>query len=192
MRGRPDNVEVEESESEGEENKLHVSESVAQKRLAELHNQQNGRRAATAVQKGKAPEIPQKTRMQVNVAASVPAPLVRVASEPITVAYPYNLPAPQPPTTPRTTRRTMLTHELPESLRRNLLWERQVSRLRPLGNGMNRRSSAGTAANGASGSGSNANSSTTNVDPKVAEEEEKRRRVERNRSWTDTFHTSGW
>ena len=48
---------------------------------------------------------------------------------PIPVGHPYNLPPPAPPSTPRTTRRLMLSTELSESLRRNLLWERQVSKV---------------------------------------------------------------
>ena len=48
---------------------------------------------------------------------------------PIPVLHPYNLPPPAPPSTPRTTRRLMLSTELSESLRRNLLWERQVSKV---------------------------------------------------------------
>jgi hypothetical protein len=48
---------------------------------------------------------------------------------PIPINHPYNLPPPVPPSTPRTTRRLMLSTELSESLRRNLLWERQVSKV---------------------------------------------------------------
>ncbi|KAJ7638308.1 hypothetical protein FB45DRAFT_1054615 [Roridomyces roridus] len=44
------------------------------------------------------------------------------------VGFPYNLPAPAPPTTPRTTRQHMLANEMSESLRHNLLWERKLSR----------------------------------------------------------------
>ena len=50
-------------------------------------------------------------------------------TSPIPVVHPYNLPPPAPPSTPRTTRRLMLSTELSESLRRNLLWERQVSKV---------------------------------------------------------------
>ena len=48
---------------------------------------------------------------------------------PIPVGHPYNLPPPAAPSTPRTTRRQMLQTEMSESLRRNLLWERQVSKV---------------------------------------------------------------
>lgn len=63
---------------------------------------------------------------------------------PIPVGHPYNLPPPAAPSTPRTTRRLMLQTEMSESLRRNLLWERQVSKInltgpkRPASNGTGR------------------------------------------------------
>ncbi|KAI5983669.1 hypothetical protein EDD15DRAFT_2376200 [Pisolithus albus] len=50
-----------------------------------------------------------------------------VARMQIPPGHPYNLPPPVPPTTPSTTRRRMLSTELSESMRRQLLWERQVS-----------------------------------------------------------------
>ncbi|KAK7027273.1 Bud site selection protein 6 [Paramarasmius palmivorus] len=45
----------------------------------------------------------------------------------IPLGYPYNLPPVPPPSSPRTTRRLILRKELPESLRSNLLWSRQLS-----------------------------------------------------------------
>ena len=51
-----------------------------------------------------------------------------VATESMSFNHASNLPVPSPPATPRTTRRQMLATELNESLRRNLLWERQVSK----------------------------------------------------------------
>ncbi|KAJ7715062.1 hypothetical protein B0H16DRAFT_1617066 [Mycena metata] len=44
------------------------------------------------------------------------------------VGFPYNLPAPALPSTPRTTRQHMLLNEMSESLRHNLLWQRRLSR----------------------------------------------------------------
>ena len=61
---------------------------------------------------------------------------------PIPVGHPYNLPPPAPPSTPRTTRRLMLSTELSESLRRNLLWERQISKVN-LTAGVRRTASSG-------------------------------------------------
>ncbi|TEB33479.1 hypothetical protein FA13DRAFT_1789922 [Coprinellus micaceus] len=52
-------------------------------------------------------------------AAPAPAP------GPIPMMHPYNLPVNAVPSTPRTTRRQMLRNEMSESLRRQLLWERQ-------------------------------------------------------------------
>ncbi|KAF8875518.1 hypothetical protein BD779DRAFT_1790174 [Infundibulicybe gibba] len=52
---------------------------------------------------------------------------------PIPLGHPYNLPPPAAPSTPRTTRRLMLQTEMSESLRRNLLWERQVSKVNLVG-----------------------------------------------------------
>ena len=43
----------------------------------------------------------------------------------IPLPWPYNLPLPTAPMSPRTTRSRMLASELSESLRRNLLWERE-------------------------------------------------------------------
>jgi hypothetical protein len=63
------------------------------------------------------------------------------------------LPTPAAPQTPRTTRRNMLRDELSESLRQNLLWERQ-SRNRMLGIGGNPSTAASRATSaGAQGSG---------------------------------------
>lgn len=59
---------------------------------------------------------------QMNASSNHPTPT-------IPVGHPYNLPPPAPPSTPRTTRRLMLSTELSESLRRNLLWERQLSKV---------------------------------------------------------------
>jgi hypothetical protein len=60
---------------------------------------------------------------QITSTPSHPAPRA------IPINHPYNLPPPMPPSTPRTTRRLMLSTELSESFRRNLLWERQVSKV---------------------------------------------------------------
>ena len=99
--------------------------------------------------------------------------------------------------TPRTTRRQMLQTELSESLRRNLLWERQVSRINMTG----RRA-------GVLGSGLRPLTAMNGDGPAVAQqphaapqqqgqqtedkEERKRRAMARNRSWADEYHYSGW
>lgn len=66
----------------------------------------------------------------ISAAAPEPLPTTAVAS------HRTSLPEPMAPQTPRTTRRNMLRDELSESLRQNLLWERQ-SRNRMLGIGAN-------------------------------------------------------
>ena len=114
-KGRPPSTELEDSESEDElvDNGIPVSRSVAQQKLAALMD------LTRRLSKHKPP---------------APEPPMQISTTPIPLHYPYNLPAPTPPMTPRTTRRQMLSTELPEGLRRNLLWERQVSRgsiLRP-------------------------------------------------------------
>ncbi|KAJ7446883.1 hypothetical protein B0H11DRAFT_2083661 [Mycena galericulata] len=58
--------------------------------------------------------------------APPPPPNRSLSSAP--VGFPYNLPAPAPPSTPRTTRQQMLRNEMSESLRHNLLWQRKLSR----------------------------------------------------------------
>ncbi|KAK7061188.1 hypothetical protein R3P38DRAFT_2828014 [Favolaschia claudopus] len=49
------------------------------------------------------------------------------------VGFVYHLPAPAPPSTPRTTRQQMLRNEMSESLRHNLLWQRKLSRTDTVG-----------------------------------------------------------
>lgn len=94
--------------------------------------------------------------------------------------------------TPRTTRRQMLSTELSESLRRNLLWERQVSRTSMMGPRRNGVLSNGirpltavhdppVRSNGASGS-----------KREEEDEHERKQRISRNRSWADDYHYAGW
>lgn len=117
------------SEDEAEENSLQFSKSVAQDRLKQFAARRGIVAAGSVLPpqpendeipgwareepKGKAPIPPQQP------VAPAPAP------EPIPVVHPYNLPVNAVPSTPRTTRRQMLRNEMSESLRRQLLWERQ-------------------------------------------------------------------
>ncbi|KAF7974472.1 hypothetical protein HWV62_12120 [Athelia sp. TMB] len=158
------------SEDDNPEDKIQVSKSIAQERLAALA----GRRS---IDKGQLKlQAPGPSR-------SHPA---SVASAPIPVGHPCNLPAPSAPSTPRTTRRQMLATELSESMRRNLLWERQVSK-KVMGP---RRQSASTL------SGNGLRPMTTLPEATRREEtektESKRRAMARNRSWADDYHYSGW
>jgi hypothetical protein len=116
--------------------------------------------------------------------------LQHISTAPIPLSHPYNLPAPALPSTPRTTRRQMLQTELSESLRRNLLWERQVSKVNVMG--MRRQSSGGgplgsglrplTALNG------NANASGA----REQQPQQQQQQMVRHRSWADDYHSKGW
>ena len=118
-KGRPVGQEMEDdsdSDSEGDaQNAMLLSKSVVQGKLKALaaRRQASGNVASTS----KAPPPHQYNPMPT----------------PIPVGHPYNLPPPTAPSTPRTTRRLMLQTEMSESLRRNLLWERQVSKVNPVG-----------------------------------------------------------
>ncbi|EJD07061.1 uncharacterized protein FOMMEDRAFT_144843 [Fomitiporia mediterranea MF3/22] len=217
LKGRPQDVEESDSGEDDEENKLHVSESVAQKRLAMLHRQNmKGRQAqdpSKPAQKCTAPQQAQQSNVlpaagqrpltRRDAPGIGPSPLVRVATEPIPLGYPYNLPPPVPPSTPRTIRRNMLTHELSESLRRNLLWERQVSKQRPMGLGRRMVSNSAaprpgptnrSAAPSVNGHANNIASQPngTAVSDQVVKEDRHKEVFTRNRSWADNFHVSGW
>jgi hypothetical protein len=137
---------------------------------------------------------------------------------PIPVGHPYNLPPPTAPSTPRTTRRLMLQTEMSESLRRNLLWERQVSKVNLVG--FRRSASGGGSGRGLLGGGlrplTTTNPSIVQLTakkpgaahgemhgpegppdrPEEGEEEKaerKRLALARNRSWAaDDYHYTGW
>ena len=136
-KGRPQGEELEdESDSPDDpDDTIQVSHSLAQQRLAALANP--ARRRASDNQ------VPQ----QAPVMGARPL-LQSVATAPIPLNHPWNLPTPAPPTTPRTTRRQMLATELSESLRRNLLWERQVSKTNLLGTAGRRNGGGGTGGGG--------------------------------------------
>ncbi|KAG8915258.1 hypothetical protein FRC00_006199 [Tulasnella sp. 408] len=145
LKGRPEDMEVESSdEDENEEDAVPLSKSVAQRRLEALA----GRTRKPAAQP-QAPQPPQQqapppppqhhrsmSRLQrLTPMAEQAEPshqisgsqfdMIPTGSVPIALPHPYNLPPPAPPSTPRTTRREMLATELSESLRRNILWERE-------------------------------------------------------------------
>src|ERR1700691_369578 len=110
-KGRPQGQEMEDDSDSDADDRIQLSRSVAQERLAALAS----RRGIERSQSSRPPQ------------PAVDRPVLpTVTSAPVPFGHPYNLPAPAPPSTPRTTRRQMLSTELSESLRRNLLWERQV------------------------------------------------------------------
>ncbi|OCH86480.1 hypothetical protein OBBRIDRAFT_737927 [Obba rivulosa] len=183
-KARPQGEELEESsdsESERPENALQVSRSLAQQKLAALADPARRRNSDRG-----APPAEPIVRPQLTTAATAPIPL----------AHPYNLPAPALPMTPRTTRRQMLATELSESLRRQLLWERQVSKINMtgprrggvLGNGVRPL----TAANGEGVAGPAPNGTQSGRGGGAETDEEQRRRAQRNRSWADDYHYAGW
>ena len=184
-KGRPQGEELEdESDSpEDPDDTIQVSRSLAQQRLAALANPR--RRASDNQVPTQGPALARPI-------------LPTVATAPIPLNHPWNLPTPAPPTTPRTTRRQMLATELSESLRRNLLWERQVSKTNLLGNAGRRNGGLRpltTAVNG-NGTAQTGSSQQDRQDPgESAEEsmaERRRRALARNRTWADDFHHAGW
>ncbi|KAI0771315.1 hypothetical protein BD413DRAFT_476299 [Trametes elegans] len=202
-KGRPQELELEDTESEDDnpDDTIQVSRSIAQQKLAALADPARRRHSDRGLLSQ------QKQHEQQMQEAGARPGLTTVATAPIPLNHPYNLPAPAPPMTPRTTRRQMLQTELSESLRRNLLWERQVSRvnmtgrrggvlgsgIRPL-TAMNGDGPTGAqqqqpaAQNGAQGQ-QQQGQPPLNADDR---EERRRRAMARNRSWADDYHYSGW
>lgn len=184
-KGRPQGQEMEDdSDSENPDNAVPVSRSLAQQKLAALADPNRRRKL------DRAPQVPPQ------LPPTVRPMLPTVATAPIALGHPYNLPAPAPPMTPRATRRQMLATELSESLRRNLLWERQVSKINMMG---------GARRGGLLGNGlrplttvqgqNNQDASTSRQQQQYTadvEEEARRKRIARNRSWADDYHYAGW
>lgn len=120
-KGGPQGENVEYDSDSGDEtgdNGIQVPHSLAQQKLAALADPNRRRYSDRGLPSAQEPVRPV---------------LPTVATAPIALRYPYNLPTPAPPMTPRTTRRQMLATELSESLRQNLLWERQVSKINMTG-----------------------------------------------------------
>ncbi|KAJ8483296.1 hypothetical protein ONZ45_g14645 [Pleurotus djamor] len=220
-KGRPQGQELEdETDTDGDaDNSIQVSKSYAQKKLAELAGRRttptNGKQQQHAP--ARPPLVRALTTSEAVATGSTSAlgmpTLVDTLSPPPTapvlLAHPYNLPPPAPPSTPRSTRRRMLQAELPESLRRNLLWERQVSKVQIPA----RRRSTGAAVSSRPGhltttpSMVQLNPKTSNLTVREVEERERERRrevelaqeeemrkraISRTKSWAADYHTSGW
>ncbi len=184
--GRPEGEEVEsdDDDDDGDGNQTlgleEMSKSVAQRRLETLA--QNVTRAArpphpyfSSLQQASRPGDQRDTpsaeffvRQQSREFNGYADDFVsRPQAVPMVLPHPYNLPPPPPPQTPRTTRRVMMASEMSESLRRNLLWERQLSK-RMLGN---------------------FNRHRVERDDEV---ERQRRELTRTRSWANEYHAAGW
>lgn len=194
-RGRPDGAEMDDSDGEEDDNKLEVSTSLAQQRLAALVGP--GRRGRSKRQNSDPPPQSNLSMSVVNHQVVDHSHAVNPNNvTPIPLHHPYNLPPPTAPSTPRTTRRHMLSTELSESLRRNLLWERQVSKVG--GQPYQRRPVSAlipgirplTSVNEGQASGSGSRD-TDNPKPQ-SKEERRKKALDRNRSWADDFHTAGW
>lgn len=206
LKGRPDGAEVE-SDDEDELNPLDVdgmSKSLAQRKLERLaglgqkqRSQQHvSQQSAMPSRKGVAREHRQRHPYPSPEASYIPSEtqqqeyypyhsveLTRTPSMPL--PHPYNLPAPAPPQSPRTTRRQMMANEMSESLRRNLLWERTLSR-RMLG-GFTRINPALPANGRTSGSGAQQHVSRTSVEARGPPTP-----LSRTKSWADDYHATGW
>lgn len=150
LRKPPQETEMESDSGDDTENKLDMSKSLAQKKLQEHMTRSSSRqrqqqekqqqqsrqlqpeRQRSTDQHQYRPELPRNNTFanpsNPQAVQYRPSGLHTVATAPIDLGYPYNLPIQQPPSTPRTTRRNFLLNELSESLRLNLLWERQVSK----------------------------------------------------------------
>jgi len=185
LKGRPEGQEEEsDSGEEDPEDAVQVSKSVAQRRLEALAGPNRRRQQ----QQEQDQEQQGPSGLQYHAPPTIP----------IAFPHPYNLPAPVPQQTPRTTRRKMLANEMSESLRRNLLWERHVTKMANTGvtrssnnvlNGNRLRPlTAVVSKESGTGDKSGSKSGTEAAD----REERKRKAIARNRSWADDFHTSGW
>ncbi|KAF9534009.1 hypothetical protein CPB83DRAFT_756986 [Crepidotus variabilis] len=210
-RGPPKDQEMDDdSGSEAESGTIQLPKSVAEQRLKDLVQKRGIRQPQTP----QPPPGPSKQPTEDDVpewARVTPQP---PRTAPIPLGHPYNLPPPAPPTTPRTTRRQMLSTELSESLRRNLLWERQITKNGTVG--MKR---------SASGGGSRHNvlngvqpftglprvvqlHAKGTIPPEQQEdpskpfqgvlatdqerEEMRKHAMARNRSWANDYHYAGW
>jgi len=194
-RGRPAGAEMDDSDGEDDDNQLDVSTSLAQQRLAALVGP--GRRGLPRRQNS---DPQPHTSLPPNVINHQVVDHPNVVNpnnvSPIPLHHPYNLPPPTAPSTPRTTRRHMLSTELSESLRRNLLWERQVSKVG--GQPYQRRPASAlspgvrplTSVNEGQASGSG--SGDTDKAKPESKEERRKKALDRNRSWADEYHYSGW
>ncbi|KAF9022562.1 hypothetical protein BDZ89DRAFT_956474 [Hymenopellis radicata] len=137
-KARPNEEEMED-ETDGEDNSLNVSNSVAQEKLKAIFGNMRGGGAnanANKVAPIRPPHVERKvvSRVQPTVPAERPvapaaAALERTMTEPVAVpTFPYNLPVAAIPVSPRTTRQWMLRTEMSESVRTNLLWQRKMDK----------------------------------------------------------------
>ncbi|KAG6370769.1 hypothetical protein JVT61DRAFT_10971 [Boletus reticuloceps] len=177
-KGPPKEQEMEDDSGDDADDKIQMSQSVAQQKLQALLSRRSLDRGTS--------HLIQPHAMEVGPG------MLSSTTAPIPLGHPYNLPAAAVPMTPRTTRRRMLKTELSESMRRQLLWERQVS---------SNNNPALVARRATPGMGGlrplTSNSSdgirdTTRTTEAQDKDERRRRAMARNRSWADDYHYSGW
>lgn len=151
-RARPEDMELED-ESDTEMDRIQLSTSVANERIKALTERRAPTRRQTldgAVPLQRVPpesqvpawphetvhaELPQQIAVQRSAPIlnqQIQLPQIVPFSTAIPVDHPYNFPLPPPPATPVTIRRTMLKDELTESMRRQILWQRQVGKANPI------------------------------------------------------------
>ena len=179
-KGPPKEQEMEDDSGDDADDKIQMSQSVAQQKLQALMSRRSSEQGTVS-------------HLIQPVAVEVGPGLLSSTTAPIPLGHPYNLPSAAPPMTPRTTRRRMLKTELSESMRRQLLWERQVSSntnpalvARRAGQGLGGlRPLTSTSSDGI-------RDTSTRTAEAQDKDERRRRAMARNRSWADDYHYSGW
>lgn len=179
-KGPPKEQEMEDDSGDDADDRIQMSQSIAQQKLQALMSRRSSEQGTTS-------HLIRPAAMEVGPS------LLSSATTPIPLGHPYNLPAAALPMTPRTTRRRMLKTELSESMRRQLLWERQVSsNTNPVL--ATRRVSQGIGGlRPLTSTSSEGIKDTVTRGAEAQDKDERRRRaMARNRSWADDYHYSGW
>ena len=173
-KGPPKEQEMEDDSGGDADDKIQMSQSVAQQKLQALMSRRGSQQGTSS-------------RLIPPVAMEAGPGLLSSTTAPIPFGHPYNLPAAAPPMTPRTTRRRMLKTELSESMRRQLLWERQVS------SNTNPALVARRASQTVRPLTSTSSEGIRDAPTEAQDRDERRRRaLARNRSWADDYHFAGW
>ncbi|KAF8434182.1 hypothetical protein L210DRAFT_3649355 [Boletus edulis BED1] len=177
-KGPPKEQEMEDDSGDDADDKIQMSQSVAQQKLQALLSRRS---------------LDRGTSHLIQPLAMEGGPgMLSSTSAPIPLGHPYNLPAAAVPMTPRTTRRRMLKTELSESMRRQLLWERQVSSNNNPGLVARRATPGMGGLRPLTSNSSDGIRDTTRTTEAQDKDERRRRAMARNRSWADDYHYSGW
>ncbi|KAI6105022.1 hypothetical protein EV401DRAFT_2014225 [Pisolithus croceorrhizus] len=205
-KGRPQEEDMEDdSGEENEDDQIQVSKSVAQEKLQALmlrrsssSQQRQQQRESEDGSIGRA-KVHGKDHLVGTVTYTPGSPatmtnaVTMAAPTPIPLGHPYNLPPPAPPMTPRTTRRRMLRTELSESMRRQLLWERQVSSTTNPAAAARRARLTMTTSEFPMHADVQADPNATRGNVNGTDDREGRRRMlSRNWTWSDDYHLAGW